>query len=887
MEYEIDTGTAKPVYTRVRNLNRQHWEPLKLELEELLALGIIRISRSPWASAIVLVNKKDGTKRLCIDFRALNEVAARSSFPLPKAINIFDTLRGMKWFTIIDIAKGFWQIRLAPASIPKTAFVTPFGQYEFQRLPFGLNSAPGVFQSVMQQVLADLLWVKCCVYIDDIIIFTETFDSHLVAIDEVLERLEGANLKIKPAKCEFARTELRYLGHRVNSLGVSTDPSKVEAIQAWKPPTTVKELEQFLGTVNYYSRFIPDFSHLGTPLFRLKRKNVEWSFGPEEMQAFITLKEKLCTAPVLRHPDFDREFILATDASGWGLGATLSQIGADEEEHPIAFASRTLKDEELRYPAIDREALAVKFGVYRFEEYLDGPRHFTIYTDHKPLITMMTKQEPAPRLYQYVLSLQHFHFTIKYRPGVANVDADALSRYPFVPLRSKKTKVVQTNQSVVNCFNDAATLADGKRLTPKPRVPKEKSKPALATAAAAPFSVNIIEAQPRQPTLEQVRAMERGIMRDLRNDPYFGPIMRVKEQGAWLDEGHPLYHRHRATIDRYAIFENRLYYLAEGRYVQCVPATLRLLRLYEGHDVPTAAHGGIHATTMRLKGKYYWPTMLEDVHRYISTCPECLECKPPIPRGRQPLGEVPIPQRVWQRIHVDIWTPGGVAANGDKAVIAFIDAYSKFLVAVARPNHQAKTVIDAFLNHVALVFGFPQEIVSDGGPELVSVAMKQLYLAMGIKHHLISPYHPQPNGKVERVFRTLRPKLASIVRRNPASWPDYLPYVVYAYNSSYHHTIRNTPMYIMTGRDPYYDPHINGEVELTSPISCPRLTKLARARDLVRTALENARDKNKTLYDQTLHPREYNVGDLVFLRVPKPPRRSIAKLVPRYVGPIG
>ena len=286
---------------------------------------------------------------------------------------------------------------------------------------------------------------------------------------------------------------------------------------------------------------------------------------------------------------------------------------------------------------------------------------------------------------------------------------------------------------------------------------------------------------------------------------------------------------------------DRLDYLTEGQYLQCEPDTVALVATcMKGHDVPTAGHRGIRRYHHAVERKSTTgPRCWKDFHQCIATCPRVLGIQATHTQGMLAIGRSP--DSATDLGNGYTWTYGPPKESPPTETgqsSRFIDAHARFLIAVARPNHQAKTVIDAFLNHVALVFGFPQEIVSDGGPELVSVAMKQLYLAMGIKHHLIFPYHPQPNGKVERVFRTLRPKLASVVRRNPASWPDYLPYVVYAYNSSYHHTIRNTPMYIMTGTGSLLRPHINGEVELTSPISSPRLTKLARARDLVRTALE-------------------------------------------------
>ena len=274
---------------------------------ELVVLGVIRKSNSSWACAIVLVDKPDGTKRLCIDFRRLNLIAEPTAYPLPRINDIFAVLHGARYFTSLDISKGFWQILIHPDDCHKTAFVTPFGQFEWTRLPMGLNSSPGVFQKVMTEILGGLIWVSCLVYIDDILIFTQTFEEHLIVLEEVFRRLAKANLKLRPSKCDFSRTQLKYLGHILNSRGIQVNPKQVEAVKERPEPTTVKEVESFLGKVNYYNRFIPDYSKVAAPLYNLKKKNVEWDFNQECKDAFETLKHHLITAPLLSLPDFTKE----------------------------------------------------------------------------------------------------------------------------------------------------------------------------------------------------------------------------------------------------------------------------------------------------------------------------------------------------------------------------------------------------------------------------------------------------------------------------------------------------------------------------------------------------------------------------------------------------
>jgi len=416
-------------------------------LDDLLEKGIIETSSSEWAAPVVYVKKKDGTWRMCVDYRKLNLIARLCVYPLPKVNDIFTTMTGSRYFTTLDLAKGFWQIKLHPNSKEITAFNSVFGQYQFKRLPFGLSTAPSAFQSALNTVLSGINWIKCMVYLDDILIFTKTFEEHLEVIKEVFDRLAQANLKVKLQKCEFARTECNYLGHVLNSQGIAPLPDKVTAVKDMPYPECTQQVETFLGKVGYYGRFIDHLATIGKPLFALKKKRVVWRFEEEEKRAFDLLKERLCTAPVLRHPDFNLPFILSTDASGYGLGAVLSQEFEDGE-HPISYASTTLQDEHTRYAVIEREGLAMCWGITHFEEYLLG-KPFIAYTDHKPLLSLLTKDQCNKRLQNYALKLQHFKFEIRYRKGAENSNADALSRnvrYPVDECRGKRTKVTQVNQ---------------------------------------------------------------------------------------------------------------------------------------------------------------------------------------------------------------------------------------------------------------------------------------------------------------------------------------------------------------------------------------------------------------------------------------------------------
>ena len=421
----------------------------------------------------------------------------------------------------------------------------------------GLATAPGAFQETMSAVLSGLNWIHAMVYVDDILIFTPIFDQHLEVLDDVFQRLIRADLKVKLNKCEFSRTELKYLGHILDSAGIRPDPAKISAVEAFPPPTTLKEVETFLGKAGYYCRFIKDFSKVAHPLFHLKKKTVPFSFGEAELNSFLALKKALCEAPVLRHPDFERPFILQTDASGYGLGAVLTQEFDDGTEfageHPIAYASRTLKDAETRYSTIEKEALGIFWGIKYFEQYLACAR-FKVVTDHKPLIGMMKKPHMNTRIENYALRLQHFNFDIEYREGSANGNADTLSRYPVIPLRTQKRKKTQcslgpdtlelvrrqiaaeTKRAAVARPENAAVDENSAELIVNPEAvePQEAARLILVNAVTStppgragmepkltPFPWVTLKT-----SLPEARAKWRDLKCSQRNDDFFGPMIR-------------------------------------------------------------------------------------------------------------------------------------------------------------------------------------------------------------------------------------------------------------------------------------------------------------------------------------------------------------------------
>lgn len=422
-----------PINTKQYRLPQAHKEEIRKQVEKMLEQGIIAPSVSPWNAPIILVPKKspDGTRkwRLVVDFRKLNEITISQVFPLPRIDEILDQLGQNKYFTTLDLASGYYQVLLDDNDREKTAFSTDFQHYEFVRLPMGLKSAPFTFQRLMGNILSEVLGSDCFVYLDDIVVHARSLGEHEEKLHRVLQLLQDNNLKVNIEKCQFLKREVVYLGHKCSETGVLPDPKKVECVQTYPPPTNVKELQAFLGLANYYRKFIPHAAQIMLPLTNLLKKKVKFVWDENCQAAMNELKQAIINPPILSYPDFEKPFILTTDASNGALGAILSQ-GKEGEDLPIYFASRALSDTEKRYSTTEKECLAVVWAVQSFRAYLMG-RHFTIFTDHKPLRGLANLKDPTSRLSRLRHKLSEYDYEICYKSGKKNQNADALSRIPY------------------------------------------------------------------------------------------------------------------------------------------------------------------------------------------------------------------------------------------------------------------------------------------------------------------------------------------------------------------------------------------------------------------------------------------------------------------------
>lgn len=427
IQHEVQLTTNEPIRNRPYQIPYAIREAVRDEIQKMIDMDIIEPSESPYASSVVVAKKSDGSNRICIDFRKLNKVTVFDAEPMPDPEEMMAKISQSRYFSKIDLCKGYWQIPMRPQDRDLTSFLSPDGLFRFKVMPFGMSNSPATFNRLMRKVLKGLQYTVC--FLDDILIHTESFEEHLLELKRVFERLRQAHLTAKPSKCEIGQIQLVYLGHIIGEGVMKPTDEKIKAIQEAPRPTTKKEVRSFLGLLGYYRKFVPNFSTVAAPLSDLTKKGVpnRFDWRPECEQSFKTLKSMLLFSPILRLPDLSKTFILRTDASNLGVGAVLMQ-DHDGKKYPVAYASRKLLDREQRYSVIEKECLAIVWALQKFQPYLYG-RSFVIETDHQPLVHLQKAKVPNSRLMRWSLFLQSYDFHTEVIKGSENIGADFLSRH--------------------------------------------------------------------------------------------------------------------------------------------------------------------------------------------------------------------------------------------------------------------------------------------------------------------------------------------------------------------------------------------------------------------------------------------------------------------------
>ena len=744
VQHTVDTGEAAPIRMRPYRVPEAQKEKIEKCIDDMLDQGVIRPSTSPWASPVVLVKKPDGSDRFCADLRRVNAITKKDSYPLPRIAESLDALAGTQYFSSMDLMSGYWQIEMDPESREKTAFVTHAGLFEFNVMPFGLCNAPSCFQRLMECVLRGLNWRIALIYLDDVLVYSRTFDEHLQHLRLVFDRFREAGLKLKPRKCFFGQKHVKFLGHVISPEGVQPDPAKIEAIKKYPVPRKVKDVRAFLGLANYYRKFVKDFAKIAGPLHELTKKGLKFQWTNECQAAFDLLKTALTQAPILAYPDFTLPFDLYVDASDDALGMVLGQI-QNGREVVIAYSGRKLLPAEKNYGVTEREALAAVAGVKYFQPYLYG-RKFTIYTDHNAVRWLMNIREPTGRLARWALLLQQYDFEIVHRSGKSNGNADALSRREYYSvLAALDTSGVQTDR-----IKDL-----------------QRKDPALA---------DIIEYLEFEDLPEDSKAAKK--------------LLYTIEQ-YYLDPDGILCHIWIPGGKRVPTPRSQL----------VVPSSLRHEVLINAHDLPTGGHLGVNKTYAKLRDRYFWPKMYMDVQHWCLSCEHCAKKKSPKQRQTAPLLPIPV-EAPFEKVSCDISGPWPVTHNNNRYILVFVDMCTKWTEAFAIPNIEAKTVAEIFVNEIVSRHGAPRVLLSDRGSNFLSSLFREVCFLMNTEKIFTSGYRPQTNGLVERFNGTLAQSLSMYVSSNQKDWDEHLNSVLFAYRVPPSEVTGESPFYMLYGREP-------------------------------------------------------------------------------------
>ena len=833
VQHHVDTGDHPPIKQPLRRVPYIYRDKIATMVKEMEEAGVIEPSSSPWASPVVIVPKKDGTYRFCIDYRRLNSVTTKDAYPLPRIDDILDTLAGAKYFSSLDLAAGYWQVGLDKETAAKSAFITHQGLHQFVRMPFGMCNAPATFQRLMEVVLAGLLWKSCFAYIDDILVCSQTFSEHIEHLGQVFARLRKASLRLKARKCLFLRDEVPYLGHIVTKDGLKPDPMKTEKMRLYPTPMNISQVRQFLGLASYYRRFVPEFSKIASPLHSLLKRDAYFQWTMESENAFNKLKQLLVSAPVLAYPRFQSgyPFIVETDASTSGLGAVLAQQQDDGNVHPIAFASRSLSKHEQNYGITELETLGLVWAVKLFRPYILG-HHCVVFTDHAACTSLLNSNNPSSKLARWAMAIQELDLDIRHRSGKSNLVADALSRNP-APVAS--ILQIETATPAPGCEKDIGWLQ--------------------------------------------------------RCDEELLPILEYLESDV-LPADAKQAQRLALEKSNFEVIEDVLYYenpAVPGNWRIAVPKCLRSTLLKESHGGRFAGHFAEKKVYSTLRTKYWWKGMRADVRRYCRGCLVCASRKGPGRAQRPPLQPIPV-GGPFHMVGVDVLQLPP-SYQGNQYAIVFMDYLTKWPEVFATCDQKAETIARLLVEQVIARHWVPELLLSDRGPNFLSTLVQEVCTLVGTIKINTSGYHPQCDGLVEKFNGTLINMLSKCVNKYGRDWDGHLPYLLFAYRVAVQESTQTSPFYLLYGREARVptdstlnQPRTAYQIDL--PDYCAELVaNLSDAWALAHQNITKAQKKQKSQYDRRATPPKLKSGDRVMVYFPNQLQGKAWKLARPYFGP--
>lgn len=807
-------------------------------LDENLAKGYIRPSKSPMASPFFFVKKKDGKLRPVQDYRELNKGTIKNEYPLPLIAELIDKLKGARYFSKVDLRQGFNNCRLKDGHEWKAAFKTNRGLFEPLVMFFGLMNSPATFQAMMNTILKDLIDSgKVVVYMDDILIFTETLEEHRKIVLQVLQRLKEHDLYAKPEKCTFEAESIEFLGLIISHNEIRMDPVKVDGVANWPLPRNVKDVQSFLGFGNFYRRFIEGFSRVARPLFDLTKKDEPWIWTPDCQEAFQALKDAFTSSPVLIMPNPDKPYRVEVDASDYATGGILSQTGDDNQWHPVAYISKSLSEPQRNYDIHDKELLAIIRALEAWRQYLEGSAHpVDVLTDHKNLEYFTNSQKLSRRQARWALFLTRFDFTLTHKPGTQN-HSDPLSR------RADHKEGVEDD-------NTDRVLLDPKFFRIRATRPGE-----VAAVGDVDLRRRIRECPNKD---AEVRGALEVILRN-------GPRSLVKNLQEWNYE------------DGLVLFRGKVY----------VPDDLQLRRdiVKMHHDLLGPGHPGRFKTYELLSREFWWPGMSVFVRDYVDGCATCQMTKPRNHPAHVPLVPNEVPERPFGTITTDFITDLP-ECDGYNAIHCVVDRFTKtVIVSPCRKTIDADGTVDILVNGVYRRYGLWDKMISDRGPQFASKVMQAVHAKLGITSALSTAYHPQTDGETERYNQELEQYLRVFCNYRQDDWVKYLPFAEFSHNSRIHSATGKSPFELLHGFKPRLYPSLNPTSNIPSVED--RLTNLERLREEVQASLTTAAEiMKRNNGDVTKKGITFKVGDKVLLDGKNlKTTRPKAKLSDKHHGP--
>ncbi len=828
VKHSINTGAHAPIQFRPHRSSHEEEKIIVKTINEFHELGLIRKSSSSWAFPVIIVPKKDNTVRFCVDYRPLNKITKKDTYPLPRIDDLLEKIQHKTFFSSFDMASGYYSVELEEDSKEKSAFVSKVGLYEWNVMPMGLCNSPKTYQRMMDEILLNLDWTSGANFIDDVAIGSDTFEVHFQDISKFFERIRKHGLQLKLAKCKLFKKRIVFLGHTISKDGVGPEAAKVEAVQKIRSPSNINEVRTFLGLTGYYRKFVQGYAQIAAPLIALLSKSNSFRWTSECEFAFLELKQQLMEKPILAFPNYDKPFYLLTDASTTGLGVILAQYDDFNKEHVIAYASRSLQKPEKKWTITELECLAVVYGVKCFRYYLHN-RFFFVVTDHKALLWLNSMKDLSSRLGRWALKLQDFDYQIKHRAGKIHSNVDALSR---------------------SCGDTVHLMEE-----------KDWSAEILKDSTYGPIAMYL-----KDGALPINRKDAEQVVRESSGFELVDNILCWKHVQHNPQKG--------TTIELRTV----------------VPISKRDQVLIETHDLPFGGHLGVKRTFVKISANFYWRGMYQDVKNWVRVCEQCQRRKG-APDPKLGLPQHVTATRRFQIWGMDFIGPLPTTASGNKYLLVFTDIFSKWPEVVATKYSDAATVAKVVIEQIVPRYGVPEFLLSDRGKAFVGKLMEELNKLMVIQHTKTAPYHPQSNSVTERLNHTLVTMLSMFANSRQEDWDQYLPYVLFAYRTSVHESTGETPFKLVYGEDARIPTSLSDQLVQVddeegnlSDFKSRLMQTIKEVHAVARKRMERSKQIQEQYKMQTAKEHQFVQGDLVWLYC-KQPGKHINKLELPWKGP--